>query len=252
MRLPQWLSRWLGSRAQIEDPAWDRVCHKVALLRRYSETDRARLRALAEHFLQSKRFESPTGLELDFEMRLVISAMACVPVLGLGRSWLHGWISVIIYPDEFVARHDFVDNLGLVHRSARALIGEAWHRGPLILSWRHCLEAAAGSGAHNVIIHELAHKLDLANGVSNGMPPLHADMRQFEWSAAFGRAYVVLRRRLERGEISSIDAYATEDPAEFFAVLSELFFMRPHLLLEEYPAVYRQLELFYRQDPARA
>jgi hypothetical protein len=33
-------------------------------------------------------------------------------------------------------------------------------------------------------------------------------------------------------------------------VVSEVFFADPTLLLHEYPDVYRQLRLFYKQDPA--
>ena len=46
-----------------------------------------------------------------------------------------------------------------------------------------------------------------------------------------------------------IDPYASESPAEFFAVGSEAFFETPELLRPAYPAVYEQLGLFYRQDP---
>jgi Mlc titration factor MtfA (ptsG expression regulator) len=52
-----------------------------------------------------------------------------------------------------------------------------------------------------------------------------------------------------RGEETDIDPYAAEHPSEFFAVASEVFFEAPDLLRAEYPAVYAQLRLFYRQDP---
>jgi MtfA peptidase len=55
--------------------------------------------------------------------------------------------------------------------------------------------------------------------------------------------------RLERGEDPWIDPYAVQDPAEFFAVMVELFFDVPADLEAEYPAVYRQLAAFFRQDP---
>ncbi|MDP2253183.1 MAG: zinc-dependent peptidase, partial [Thiobacillus sp.] len=45
------------------------------------------------------------------------------------------------------------------------------------------------------------------------------------------------------------DPYATTNPAEFFAVLTEVFFETPRLLDAEYPAIYRQLQQFYRQHP---
>ena len=62
-----------------------------------------------------------------------------------------------------------------------------------------------------------------------------------------------LRRFLrapDRGEDTAIDPYAAESPAEFFAVLSEVFFADPLLLRDEYPQVYAQFARFYRQDPA--
>jgi Mlc titration factor MtfA (ptsG expression regulator) len=47
----------------------------------------------------------------------------------------------------------------------------------------------------------------------------------------------------------SIDSYAASSPAEFFAVISEYFFSSPEILKQHYPAVYEQLQLYYRQDP---
>lgn len=47
-----------------------------------------------------------------------------------------------------------------------------------------------------------------------------------------------------------IDPYAAENPAEFFAVLSEVFFESPLVIEHQLPTVYEQLSLFYRQDPA--
>ena len=55
--------------------------------------------------------------------------------------------------------------------------------------------------------------------------------------------------RVRHGEPMELDDYACESPAEFFAVVSEVFFECPEVLLEHYPEVYRQLAMFYRQDP---
>jgi len=49
---------------------------------------------------------------------------------------------------------------------------------------------------------------------------------------------------------AAIDPYAGESPAEFFAVLSEVFFSDPTLLLHEYPKIYELFSWFYKQDPA--
>ena len=38
-------------------------------------------------------------------------------------------------------------------------------------------------------------------------------------------------------------------PAEFVAVLSEVFFEQPEIIHREYPEVYDRLRAFFRQDP---
>jgi hypothetical protein len=63
-------------------------------------------------------------------------------------------------------------------------------------------------------------------------------------------AYDDFAARVDRDEDTAIDPYAAEDPGEFFAVLSEVFFVEPALLKREYPDVYGSFSRFYRQDPA--
>ncbi len=142
-----------------------------------------------------------------------------------------------------------MDEDGIVHQVREPMSGESWLAGPVILSWA---DAALRDGgpAYNVVIHEFAHKLDMLNGDANGFPPLHPGMDHREWSVAFGAAYEDFRGRVERREPTAIDSYAAENPGEFFAVLSEVFFETPGVVLGEYPDVYRQLSAFYRQDPA--
>lgn len=129
------------------------------------------------------------------------------------------------------------------------MTGESWLAGPVVLSWADA-EMRGDEHGYNVVIHEFAHKLDMLNGEANGFPPLHAGMDRGAWSRDFSAAYEDCRARLERGEPARIDPYAAESPAEFFAVLSEVFFEIPDAVLAEYPGVYRQLAAFYRQDPA--
>lgn len=128
--------------------------------------------------------------------------------------------------------------------------GEAWQQGPIILAWNGVL-AGGGWEAYNLVIHELAHKLDMLNGDANGLPPLHSGMPVDEWATAMQQAYDDLNRQLDNNPDAetAIDPYAAENPAEFFAVTSEYFFSAPDLLHQAYPLVYRQLSQFYRQDP---
>ncbi len=102
----------------------------------------------------------------------------------------------------------------------------------------------------NLVVHEFAHKIDMAHGEANGCPPLPAEMSAAAWTGALAAAYDDFAARVERGDDTAIDAYAAESPSEFFAVLSEVFFAEPALLRQDYPAVYEQFRKFYRQDPA--
>ena len=64
-------------------------------------------------------------------------------------------------------------------------------------------------------------------------------------------AYERLTAAVEQGRETLIDPYAAEDPAEFFAVISEYFFETPEVLRNAFPDVYRELVEYYRQDPTR-
>jgi hypothetical protein len=216
----------------------------------YSPEELERLRGLATRFLYEKSIEGARGLTLEPGMRAMLAVQASVPVLNLGLGWYRGWVSVVVYPDEFLARHEYVDEAGVVHQVERELSGESWPEGPVILSWSDIVAGAEGGEWGNVVLHELAHKLDLLNGEANGMPPLHREMPIRPWTEAFTRAYTDFCDRVDRGALVPLDEYAAEDPGEFFAVLSEAFFLHPHDLRDTYPEVYEQLARFYRQDPA--
>jgi hypothetical protein len=137
----------------------------------------------------------------------------------------------------------------VLHRQSRDLEGEAWHRGPVILAWEEVKADTRGERGGNVIVHELAHKLDLAwGGVANGMPPLPSRIPLAEWTRAFTVAFQDFQARVETGEPLPLDPYATTSPAELFAVVSETFFVRPQTLLAGYPRIYGLLARYYRQD----
>ena len=212
----------------------------------------ANLRGLAERLLADKTFTPVSGAELDGAALARIASLAALPVLNLGYGWYGTWNEVIVYPEQFVPEREITDDFGVVHRVRHPLSGEAWEGGPLILS----LDDVAWSGlceGYNVVIHEFAHKLDMKNGAVDGLPPLHSDMDAAAWAAALGSAYADFCRRVDAAEnpdeTLDIDPYASESPAEFFAVLSEYFFELPDALAAEYPAVYEQMRRFYRQDP---
>lgn len=242
-----WRRKRILARSRIPQQDWDSIVAGLSLLTGLTQQELQRLRDLATLFLHEKSLEPVQGLILTDTMRIDLAARAALPILNLGFDWYDGWTSVVLYPTEFATRHEWVDESGLVHSRREIQAGEAWQRGPVILSWADV--AASGEG-YNTVIHELAHKLDYSSGSVNGCPALHENMHVRDWRAAFEPAYEDLCRRVDAGEETAIDPYAVEAPEEFFAVTSEYFFEQPALLKHIYPEVYAQMRLFYRQDPA--
>jgi hypothetical protein len=248
--LRAWRHRRILARHPLDDTLWRDTVAALPLLAGLATGELARLRDLATLFVHDKRFSGAHELAVDERMRLAIAAQACLPVLALGSRWLRGWTSVIVYPDTFVVDLEEADADGVVHALRDARIGESWEHGPLILSWRDAAPGAEPFGAgSNVVVHEIAHKLDQLDGVSNGCPPLPRGMDRRAWQRTFQAAYDALCREVEQGRATWIDPYAAEAPEEFFAVLSEHFFTAPDAVADLVPAVYDQLRAFYRQDP---
>lgn len=229
---------------------WQAALGDWPVYRRYSPEARVRLHELALRLLLRKAVIGAKGLELSDRMRLRIAGMAVVPVLELGLDWYSGWQTLVIYEGPFVAEHEWMDEYGIAHAERSALCGEAAFHGPVVLSLDDVRSAGDGS-AQNVVLHELAHTLDMRRDGANGAPPLHAGMNAAAWKSDFSAAWDDLEQRMRTGKPSPVDDYALQAPGEFFAVLTEAFFEAPTSLADTWPAVYRHLCDFYRQDPQR-
>ena len=238
--------RRLLRRYRIEDALWDKATGALEFLRNLSPEEAVQLKQLSLLLLAEKEFVGAAGLELTDAMRVSIAAQACLPILELGLDWYSGWHGVVVYPGDFRVRRSETDEDGVVHEWDDELAGEAMPGGPVVLSW----DAAARDPEINVVIHEFAHKLDMLDGVVDGTPPLHAGMDRAAWRTAFKEAYEGFCDAVERGKNTWLDPYAAEHSSEFFAVVSEAFFEDPKETRRRYPDVYRQLCLFYKQDPA--
>lgn len=251
--MPAWFKRWRRGRylrdSLVPESDFTQVLERLPACNGMDIGEQARLRRLVSLFLREKVFEAAGHAEIALQDRLLIAVNACLPILDLGIDAYDEWTTVIVYPDEFLVDYEEEDEAGVVHTGRDLRAGEAWERGPLVISLRDVHAQSAWEG-YNVVIHECAHKLDMRNGVPDGFPPLHRGMSVRRWTEAFTQAYEDLRGRIERDEETPIDDYAAESPAECFAVFSEYFFEAPRRLRATYPAVYEQLVQFYRQDPA--
>lgn len=250
--------------ALIDEALWNRATAAYIFMRGLSDEERRRLRYIASEFLSQKHIVGAAGLEISALMRVQIAAQACILILELGTVQYAGWREIIVYPGRFVPTREVMDEAGVVHLTQDELSGEAWLGGPVILSYEDvALSGDIDSAGYNVVIHEFAHKLDMLNGDANGFPPLHKEMSRDNWQRVFTAAYLDFCQRVDAADRRArrdggvsldalpIDPYASESPAEFFAVLSEAFFEIPARVHAVYPAVYDALRAFYRQDPLR-
>jgi len=231
-------------------PAWDRIIDdNVVLARDLDPARRQRLRERVTVFVAETWWEGCGGLELTEEVQVTIAAQACLLTLDRDDDQFTEVSSILVYPSTHVTPPR---PLGLFEQPrapvghGRAVIGLAMHRGPVTLAWDAVLAGGRGEAHGNVVLHELAHKLDMANGVVDGTPPLPSQAARDRWNRVFTRAYDEHRARVAAGWPTLLDPYAATDEAEMFAVTTEAYFTRPAELALEHPEVLALLADFYR------
>lgn len=224
----------------------------IPLLSPLSAAESRELCQLAARFLRQKHLVPLQGLVLEQMNCCRLALLFCLPVLNLGYHWLDGFHEVLIYPSPFVVEDEWQDEFGLVHRGRMVHAGQSWQQGPVVLNWLDIQDSFDRSG-YNLVIHEVAHKLDAhGGGEANGVPSM-ALREVAGWERDLHAAMNQIQQEIDlTGENSaSIDPYAASEPAECFAVLSEYFFSAPELLVARFPALYQRFSQFYRQDPGQ-
>ncbi|ETI58785.1 M90 family metallopeptidase [Marinomonas profundimaris] len=232
---------------------WESAVADWSVMERFQGIERDALRDMSFRFIARKGIAPGAEFEFTNAMCLKLATMACVPILHLGLDWYDHCQTIILYEGDFIADHPYQSEDGVVHAGGRGLSGEAWQRGPLILSWESILATGAHARhgkASNVVIHEFAHKLDMLRDGANGAPPIHPDMKPGEWHDVFTDTFLRLENDWQHHKHLPLDEYALTNPAEFFAVCSETFFEAPKMMKREMPQIYRLLSQFYRQDPS--
>jgi Mlc titration factor MtfA (ptsG expression regulator) len=200
-------------------------------------------------FLSEKQFEGCGGLEITDEIRVTIAAHASILLLNRPQDYYPGLQSILVYPSSYIAQDRSVDAAGIVSEGNETRSGEAWLRGAVILSWDDVQHGSKDfQDGHNVTLHEFAHQLDQQDGVFDGAPLLEKRSQYTSWARILRNEYEALRNATERGQVTSIDQYGATNPAEFFAVITEMFFENPKELKQKHPELYEELKRFFHQD----
>jgi Mlc titration factor MtfA (ptsG expression regulator) len=231
--------------------AWLRIVEKnFPLYHRLPAEDQRELLDHIKVFAAEKNFEGCGGLEMTDEIKVTISAHACLLLLHRNTDYYPRLMSILVYPGAFVVRDADQTDDGIVDEEEDVRLGEAWAHGAVVLSWEDvCRDAARIDDGFNVALHEFAHQLDQEDGFAEGAPVLEHGGRYASWARVFNEAFEKLQRDAVAGRATVLDEYGADDPAEFFAVATEAFFEKPKALKQHHPELYAELKGFYRQDP---
>lgn len=238
--------------APFPDPWHTILQYNVPFYRRLpSQENRDQLQRDLYWFVSHKRW-TPFDIDIDDRKKVIVAAHACLLLNGrLDLGVFPRTREIIIRPGVFGTRVQTIAPDGRLFEMHDARIGEAWYRGPIVLSW-DAIEPLTLSPhpARNVIVHEFAHALDHLDGYADGTPPLENRRAVAEWAEAFTREFEHLRDLADGGHEDDIDPYGATNPAEFFAVVAEHFYCRAHTLRRRHADLYEQLHRFFCQDPS--
>ena len=240
-------------RAQPVPDRWRGIVERnVPIFRRLSAADQEELLGHVQVFLAEKHFEGCGGLELTEEIRLTIAAQACLLLLHRETDYYPRLRSILVYPTGYTAHGERHVGGGLWEEAGEERLGHTQQQlGALVLAWDAArMGALEPTDGENLVLHEFAHQLDFEDSATNGTPALRSRGEYLAWGRVMSEEFEALREAEEAGRSTLIDQYGATDPAEFFAVVTEAFFERPHALRRRHPALYARLSAFYQQDPS--
>jgi MtfA peptidase len=240
-------------RAEPFPDHWRRIVEtRVPMFARLDIADQEELLGHARVLLEEKHFEGAGGLLMRDEVRVTIAVQAAFLLLHRETDYFPRLTSVIVYPGGYVAGDQRAED-GIWSEGEEHLAGHTQRDlRALVLAWDDAKAGAADpDDGHNLVLHEFAHQLDFEDGSTDGTPLLESGAQVRAWAEVFEEELEALRRAADDGDLTVLDPYGAEDPAEFFAVATETFFERGSVLKARHPRLYEQLSRFYRQDPAR-
>ena len=239
------IRRWREQRvlrtAALPDALWREALEALPFLAIYTDDELARLRDKVVLFLHAKGIVGARGHEVTPLERAIIALQACVLVLNLDFASLRRLperdrLSGRVHPGLGVGGRV---RRGAPQRASARGRGDAGRSGRAVVAGRRGV-GRLGGGRHEPRDPRVRAQARHAQRRRQRLPAAAArPAAAAQWKTPLRHAFDDFHARVERGDDTAIDPYAAESPAEFFAVLSEVFFADPTLLVQEYPAVYR-------------
>jgi len=249
---PFWIERRRKKlRARPFPAAWREILdRRVPYFRLLTPDLQRQLEGHIQVFVAEKTFTGCAGQEISDEVRVTIAAQACLLILNRRTDYYPNLHQILVYPGAFIIERLRPEPSGVLQEERHALSGESWTHGQVVISWEDAVEGAAiVDDGRNVVIHEFAHQLDQQKGYANGAPWLGRRDRYPRWSRVMSEEFARLQQQAMIGEPSLFSYYGATNPAEFFAVASEVFFEQPGAMASMHPALYEELRSLYRLTP---
>ena len=212
------------------------------------DEEQVRIGELANRLLTEKRWEASQGFDLTDDIRLTIALQASLLILGLSFDHYRMVKSIVVHPSTLVLHGEWAVPGGMATDTPRPVLGVTQHDGPVVIAWDEAKRNARHpERGFDVVFHEFAHKLDMLDHVVDGTPPLDTQAQHDRWVEVCTAEFEAVRRG---GNGHLLWEYAGQDPGEFFAVVTEVFFDRARDLRHHNADLYDVLSGFYNQDPA--
>ena len=186
-----------------------------------------------------------TGIDttVDETDKLLIAASAVIPIFAFPEWKYKNLDEVLLYPRSFNHNYDITGK----NRNILGMVGTGYMERKMILSKQALRKGFKNeTDKKNTAIHEFIHLIDKMDGTVDGIPYVLLE-----------KQYVIpwvdmIEQKIEEivKKKTDINPYAKTSRIEFFAVLGEYFFERPHLLKKKHPELYDILEEIFDQDLA--
>ena len=112
--------------------AWLPYLGKMPFYGHLDERGQQRLRDDLRILIAEKEWEGCGGLVLTDEIKVTIAAQASLLLLNIEHEYFKDVTSILVYPSAYRTMPQ-TDHNGVV-REGQANLGEAWHRGPVVLA----------------------------------------------------------------------------------------------------------------------
>ncbi len=237
--------------AQAFPDDWREILEKnVSIVKSLPAELRKQLEDRVKVFVDEKNFIGCNGVEITDEIRITIAGQACLLILNRPTKFYPHLYTIYVYPSAYVSKQEVRGEDGVSRVDEGVRLGESWTRGSLVLAWDHSVgDAVNFHDGHNVVIHEFSHQLDQLSGDADGAPVLENRSCYQSWAKVLSKDYLRLRDAVLKHKKDVLDEYGATNPAEFFAVASEVFFEKPKILHIKHPELYDEFKRYYKVDP---